>query len=175
MEEDTSSDEDVKPQAVDSPADPAPSHSEQSASTEPPGRKSKKRRRRGFSRFKAKVNGTSKNKYLKLVSPSKSKRKPRQVRPKPKPINKDEWEDFDVTKVLEAAHRLMISNFYLIVLGAPPLEDWQGPGEAGSKIVEALKPRKSQRQKSAERHRWNSPCIAHWRGRLFGSVGSSQS
>ena len=43
--------------------------------------------------------------------------------------------------------RECISHFYLLVLQAPPPEDWKGKGSTVSEIVSALRLKKSQRQR----------------------------
>ena len=71
-----------------------------------------------------------------VVSPGSRKRKPRQPR---KPVyDKLEWADFDSTKYPERKMRECISNIYLVILEAPPPEDWKGEGGTVSEIQSAL-------------------------------------
>ena len=90
-----------------------------------------------------------------------------------KPVyDKSEWVDFKASKFPERKMRECISDFYLLVLDAPPPEDWKGEGGTISEIISALRLKDSQRQRVmnviAATHR------AHFRGEDYCSMRAYQ-
>ena len=103
--------------------------------------KAKRRKKgKGKSRLYDKRKANRKGNVWVPVSPNSRKRKPQQPKVK-KPVAYDatQWLGFDPSNMPERKMREMISLVYLIVMHAPPPEDWKGTGGTITQIRDILK------------------------------------
>ena len=89
-------------------------------------KKTKKRRRKGYLRFKLKPKGKRNSAYV-PVSPSQRKRAPQQRRWR-KVLVPAAYKEVDCCVVPQRKMRDCILTYYLTLIGAPPPEEWRGAG-----------------------------------------------
>eukprot|EP00956_Cyclotella_meneghiniana_P020465 scaffold36269_cov40-Cyclotella_meneghiniana.AAC.2 len=139
--DDVSSDESISSASDDENTPPIVQHRNSSSTAQPRTRRRKGRRK--FTKKKGSMQGTNTYVKKKRVSARKRRRKA-----KPKAPIVEEAIDSEHLAISQERIRSIISEYYHVILEAPPPEDWDGEGGTVYQIIEGLK-----MDKNKDRHK----------------------